>query len=197
MRELDGAMGKERTRRSCNTWLQSWRSINMSISQEQIARKPLLKTYSLLIRIQLIYLTLFPLFWSWTPPTKPIPTECHYLRLLVSPLPKWPIRLRFPFLPLKERITSFGNLRCWLVFWPQNATCLRWLSPIGTSLWWNPFSKFSLKWTMYFGIFILRRMSNLGASRIVESKPSLQKEKLLTKMRRKRMMTSIVSLLRK
>jgi len=60
----------------------------MSISQEKITKKPLLKTYSLLIWIQLICLTLFPPFWPWTPPTKPTPTEFRYLRLLVSPLPK-------------------------------------------------------------------------------------------------------------
>ncbi|RHN65022.1 putative MULE transposase domain, FHY3/FAR1 family [Medicago truncatula] len=60
-------------------------------------------------------------------------------------------------------------------------------------------SEVLLKRTMCFAIFILGRMSNLGASRIVESIPSQrkEKEKLLTKMRRKRMMTSIVSLLRK
>jgi len=113
MRELDGARGIKRTRRSCNTWFQSWRSINVSISQEQTARKPLLKIYSLLIRIQLICLTLFPPFWSWTPLTKPIPTEYRYLRLLVSRLPNWRIRLRLHIFPLKERITSFGHLRCW------------------------------------------------------------------------------------
>jgi len=186
-----------RTRWSCNTWFQSWRSINRSISQEQIARKPLLKTYSLLIQIQLICLTLFQPFWSWTPLTKPIPIECRYLRLLVSPLPKWRIRLRLPFFPLNKRITSIGHLRCWMVFWPQNSTCLMWLSSIGTPLWWKSLSMFSLKYTIYFSIFILKRMSNQGASRIVESKSSLQVQKLLIKMRRKRMMTSIVSLLRK
>jgi len=79
MRELDDARGKEVTRRRWNTWFQSWRSINMSISQEKIVRKPLLKTFFLLIRSQLIFLTLFRPFWSWTPLTKPIPTECRYV----------------------------------------------------------------------------------------------------------------------
>jgi len=50
----------------------------MSISQEQLVRKPRLKTYFLLIRIQLICLTFSPPFWSLTLLTKPIPTECRY-----------------------------------------------------------------------------------------------------------------------
>ena len=153
MHELDGARGKERTRQRCNTWH--------------------LKTYFFLIPSQLICLTLSPPFCSWTPLTKPIRTECRYLRLLVSPLPKWCIRLSLHFFPLNKTLTLLGHLRCWLVFWHQPSTCLRWLSLIGTPLCWMLLTKFSLKQTVYFAIFILRRMSKLSASRIVESKRSL------------------------
>jgi len=60
----------------------------MSISQEQILGKPLLKTYFFLIRSGLICLTRFRPFWSFTPLTKLIPNEFRYLRLLVSPVAK-------------------------------------------------------------------------------------------------------------
>jgi len=57
--------------------------------------------------------------------------------------------------------------------------------------------KFSLKQTIYFVIFILGRMSKLSASQIVESKRSLQMQKLLRKKWRKRRRRSIVLLFRK
>jgi len=156
-------------------------------------RKPLLKTYFLLIRGQLICLTLFTPFWSWTPLTKPMSTECRYLRLLVWPLPNWRISLRLPFFPKNKRKTLLGHLRCWLVFWTKNSTCLRWLSRIGTPLWWMSLPPFSLKQTMYFAIFILRRMWKLSASRIVESKRSVHMQKLLWRKWRKRMWEALWS----
>ena len=83
----------------------------MSISQKQIVRKPLLKTYFLLIRSQLICLTFFRQFWSWTPLTKPISTEWRYLRLLVSHQPKRHILLVLHFFPLNKRINLLEHWR--------------------------------------------------------------------------------------
>jgi len=45
----DGTRGKEVTWWSCSTWFWSWWSINTSITQDAIVKKPLLKTYFLLI----------------------------------------------------------------------------------------------------------------------------------------------------